>query len=91
MKDYILAKNVLDYKHIGSLVNIKEVLYSKTGKVICREYDNCIVTNLYKGLLFRCCILLNNTEYLIYDLDNENIDLYITFMNILEANDEQQI
>lgn len=88
MKNYNLAKNVLDYKHIGSLVDVKEVFYSKTGKVICREYDNCIVTNLYKGLLFKCCIFLNNTEYLIYDLDSENIDLYISFISILEDKNE---
>ena len=88
MKNCVLAKEVLDYKHIGSLVNIKEVFYSKTGKVICREYNNCIVTNVYKGLLFRCCILLNNTEYLIYDIDSENFDLYVDFISILKDNNE---
>ena len=54
MKQYIFAKDVLEEKHIGSLLHVKEVFYSTTGRVICREYENCIVTNLYKGLMLKC-------------------------------------
>ena len=79
MKNYIFAKNILEEKHVGSLVHIKEVFYSSTGKVICREYENCIIINFYKGFMLKCCILLSNSEHLIYDLDSENIHLYIAF------------
>ena len=79
MKQYIFAKDVLEQKHIGSLLHVKEVFYSTTGRVICREYENCVVTNLYRGLMLKCCILLSNCEYLIYDLDSKNIHLYISF------------
>lgn len=86
MNNYIFAKDVLEKKHVGALVHIKEVFYSVTGKVICREYENCIVTNYYKGFMLRCCILLSNSEYLIYDLESDSIHLYICFPE--EINDE---
>ena len=79
MKNYIFAKDILQPKHIGRLVNIKEVFYSTTGKVICREYENCLIINYFKGFILKCCILLSNSEYLIYDLDSENIHLYVSF------------
>ena len=84
MKNYIFAKNILEEKHVGSLVHIKEVFYSSTGKVICREYENCIIINFYKGFMLKCCILLSNSEYLIYDLDSENLHLYISFMENID-------
>tara|TARA_B100001063_G_C16680028_1_gene511196 strand:- start:601 stop:858 length:258 start_codon:yes stop_codon:yes gene_type:complete len=79
MKSYIFAKDVLSEKHIGSLVHVKEVFHSKSGKDICKEYDNCIIINLYRGLMLKCCIFLSNCDYLIYDLDSENIFLYVAF------------
>jgi len=79
MKNYIFAKDILKENHIGSLVHVKEVFYSTTGKVVCREYENCLITNYFKGFFLKCCILLSNSEYLIYDLDSENIHLYIAF------------
>ena len=85
MKNYIFAKDILEEKHVGSLVHVKEVFHSSTGKVICKEYDNCIITNFYKGFMLKCCIFLSNCEYLIYDLDSDNLFLYVSFPE--EVND----
>ena len=79
MKKYILAKNFIKKKHVGSLVNIKEVYHNTSGKTISREHENCIVLNYYKGLMFECCMLLKNREHLIYDLDSKTLQLYISY------------
>ena len=79
MKNYIFAKNLLTLEHVGSLVHVKEIFYSTTGKVVCKEYESCIITNFYEGLMLKCCILLSNNKYLVYDLDSKHIHLYVAF------------
>jgi hypothetical protein len=84
MKNYIFAKDILEPKHVGRLIHVKEVFYSTSGKVSAKEYENCIITSYYKGLMLKCCIFLSNNEYLIYDLDSHNIHLYVCFPEIID-------
>jgi len=77
MNDFRFAKYEIKKSDIGCLFNLKEIIYCKSGQVLCKLYENCILTNYYSGLMLNCCIFLCGENVIIYDLDSEIIKLYV--------------
>ena len=77
MSDFIYASKIIDKSHIGRLVDIKEINPSLKKTSV---YENCIIVNVYIGIMLKCCLILNDKKVKIYDLDSNIVKLYIRFV-----------